>query len=69
MSTHQKTITIEHPGAHQAPANALADAAREAEVPEGYSVRSFENVSGDRTKWVLVWEDAEPQADPAKSQR
>jgi hypothetical protein len=61
----QKTITIEHPEAHQAPPGALEEAAKKEGVPDGYETSSIINVSGDRTKWVLTWEDPEP----AKTER
>ena len=62
----QKTITVEHPGAHQ-PSEADYDAALiEAEIPEGYSIARSVNESGVKTTWTLKWgEDApETQADP-----
>jgi hypothetical protein len=57
----QKTVTVEHPDAHTAQPGALEAAAAKAGIPEDYEVQSYVNVSGDSTRYVLVYDDQEQQ--------
>jgi hypothetical protein len=72
----QKTVTVEHPGAHQASQEAYDEALIAAEIPDGYTVAHYVNESGVSTKYTLKWgddapeesADVEPPAEP-KSRR
>jgi hypothetical protein len=59
MATKTQTVTVEHPGAHQATQRDINKAIREAEVPEEAVVTSSVNESGVSTKLTLEWDGPE----------
>lgn len=71
MSSHQKTITVEHAGAHGATDEQIkAELAKSVKDEDyklagGYDVLGYENESGSRTKFTLRF-DAEPKVEPAQ---
>lgn len=69
----QKTFTIEHPEAHQAPQGALDAALVENEVGEGWELVKSVNESGVSTKYTVKWGEDEPapaeQPEKAKAKR